>query len=129
MSQLCPTTIDNYTELNKFHSKHGNRKKKHSSEDYIPLLGENHIKLSKMCAELTITLSIAFSSQMTSADDTCVGLLPSSCILLLEDIVTWEDPWVQVSAFDFVAASVSKGLLTSFKEPILKSPSKGSLHI
>jgi hypothetical protein len=80
-------------------------------------------------AQLTITFSIAFSSQ-TSLDDSWVALLPSSETLVLDDIVTWEDPWVQLSAFDFdMEQAEIKGVLTSFKESILRRLSKRSLHI
>lgn len=80
--------------------------------------------------QLTITLSIALSSQMTSLDDTWVGLLPSSDILVPEDIVTGEDPCVQLSAYDLdVDTAARKGVFTSFKESILNRPSKRSLHI
>ena len=85
---------------------------------------------SKIYPQLTITLRMAFSSQTTSLDDTWVGLLPSSEIFVLEDIVTWEDPRAELSAFEFdIAAAVSKGVLTSFKESIFKWLSNRSLHI
>lgn len=55
-----------------------------------------------------MTLSIAFSSQTKSADDTWFGLLPSSETLAFDDIVIWEDPWVQLSACDFDMAAVAR---------------------
>lgn len=77
-----------------------------------------------------MTLSIAFSSH-ASLDDACVGLLPSSEILTPDDFVTWEEPLLQLSEFDFNSPAVveSKGGLTSFNESIFKRPSNRSLHI
>lgn len=77
-----------------------------------------------------MTLSIAFSSQ-ASLDDACMGLLPSSEVLAPEDFVTWEEPRVQLSEFDFNSPLEveSKGGLTTFKESIFRRLSNRSLHI
>ena len=79
-------------------------------------------------AWLTITLRIAFSSHATSEADIWAGLPTSSCTLLLEDIVAWEEPGSEVS-LNLEAASASKEVPTSFNELILKKPSNRSLHI